>query len=78
MAGRVFQTLSPHVADSTQRHMVWQFVDAVRDELSDPLTPVLGLGATATARASHYVYHDEADVDALSDAIGAAADFFAP
>jgi cysteine desulfurase/selenocysteine lyase len=36
------------------------------------------LGATATARASLYVYNDEADVDALSDAISAAADFFAP
>lgn len=39
----------PRTADTTQRHMIWQFVDAVRDELSDPLTPVLGLGATATA-----------------------------
>ena len=36
------------------------------------------LGAAATARASLYVYNDEADVDALSDAISAAADFFAP
>ncbi|MGK2948460.1 MAG: SufS family cysteine desulfurase [Acidimicrobiales bacterium] len=36
------------------------------------------LGANATARASLYVYNDEADVDALADAIGAAADFFAP
>jgi len=35
------------------------------------------LGASATARASLYVYNDEADVDALADAIGAAADFFA-
>jgi cysteine desulfurase/selenocysteine lyase len=35
------------------------------------------LGEAATARASLYVYNDEADVDALSDAIGAAADFFA-
>ena len=35
------------------------------------------LGAPATARASLYVYNDEADVDALSDAIAAAADFFA-
>jgi len=34
------------------------------------------LGAPATARASLYVYNDEADVDALSDAIAAAADFF--
>ena len=36
------------------------------------------LGVTATARASLYVYNDEADVDALADAIGAARDFFAP
>ena len=35
------------------------------------------LGVAATARASMYVYNDEADVDALGDAIGAAADFFA-
>lgn len=35
------------------------------------------LGVSATARASLYVYNDEADVDALADAIGAAADFFA-
>ena len=35
------------------------------------------LGASATARASLYVYNDEADVDALADAIGEAADFFA-
>jgi cysteine desulfurase/selenocysteine lyase len=35
------------------------------------------LGVAATARASLYVYNDEADVDALGDAIGAAADFFA-
>jgi cysteine desulfurase/selenocysteine lyase len=36
------------------------------------------LGVAATARASLYVYNDEADVDALGDAIDAAADFFAP
>lgn len=42
----------PDVAPDTGiagRHVVWQFLDAVRDELSDPLTPVLGLGAAATA-----------------------------
>ncbi|MGV0626801.1 HAD-IC family P-type ATPase [Mycolicibacter minnesotensis] len=32
-----------------QRHGIWQLADAVREELSDPLTPLLGLGATATA-----------------------------
>ena len=35
------------------------------------------LGVTATARASLYVYNDEADVDALAEAIAAAAAFFA-
>jgi cysteine desulfurase/selenocysteine lyase len=34
------------------------------------------LGATATARASLYVYNDETDIDALADAIDAAATFF--
>ena len=36
------------------------------------------LGAAATARASLYVYNDETDVDALSDAIHSAVEFFAP
>ena len=35
------------------------------------------LGVAATARASLYVYNDEADVDALADAIQAAGEFFA-
>ena len=35
------------------------------------------LGVSATARASLYVYNDESDVDALADALDAAADFFA-
>ncbi len=34
------------------------------------------LGVNATARASLYVYNDEADIDALADAIEAASDFF--
>ena len=34
------------------------------------------LGVAATARASLYVYNDESDVDALADAIHAAAEFF--
>ncbi len=34
------------------------------------------LGVAATARASFYVYNDEADVDALADALVEAADFF--
>jgi cysteine desulfurase/selenocysteine lyase len=34
------------------------------------------LGVTATSRASFYIYNDEADVDALSDGLVAAADLF--
>jgi len=40
-----------------------------------PLMRVLGVAATA--RASLYVYNDEADVDALAEAMAAAAAFFA-
>jgi cysteine desulfurase/selenocysteine lyase len=40
-----------------------------------PLMRRLGVGATA--RASFYVYNDEADVDALVDALDAASDMFA-
>ncbi|HEX7443122.1 MAG TPA: SufS family cysteine desulfurase [Acidimicrobiales bacterium] len=39
-----------------------------------PLMRVLGVGATA--RASVYVYNDEADIDALGDALAATSDFF--
>ncbi len=39
-----------------------------------PLMRVLGVGATA--RASWYVYNDEADIDALGDALEAAGNFF--
>jgi cysteine desulfurase/selenocysteine lyase len=41
-----------------------------------PLMRRLGVGATA--RASFYVYNDEADVDALSEALSAASDLFLP
>jgi cysteine desulfurase/selenocysteine lyase len=34
------------------------------------------LGVNATARASFYLYNDEADVDALADALSEAAEFF--
>ena len=34
------------------------------------------LGVSATARASLYVYNDESDIDAMADAIAAAAEFF--
>ena len=40
-----------------------------------PLMTVLGVNATA--RASRYLYNDEADVDALADALVDAGDFFA-
>ena len=40
-----------------------------------PLMRVLGV--PATARASLYVYNDEADIDALAEAMAAAAAFFA-
>jgi len=40
-----------------------------------PLMRVLGVGATA--RASVYIYNDEADVDALADALDEARKFFA-
>jgi len=39
-----------------------------------PLMRVLGVGATA--RASWYVYNDEADIDALADALATASDLF--
>jgi cysteine desulfurase/selenocysteine lyase len=41
-----------------------------------PLMRRLGVGATA--RASFYVYNDEADVDALSEALLSASDLFLP
>jgi cysteine desulfurase/selenocysteine lyase len=41
-----------------------------------PLMRILGVGATA--RASFYVYNDDADAEALVSALGDAADFFAP
>ncbi|OBH15889.1 cation-translocating P-type ATPase [Mycolicibacter sinensis] len=49
LASSAEPTFAPRAADNAGRHTIWQFFDAVRDELSDPLTPVLGLGATATA-----------------------------
>jgi cysteine desulfurase/selenocysteine lyase len=41
-----------------------------------PLMRQLGVGATA--RASFYLYNDEADADALADGLIAATDFFSP
>src|SRR5205807_5756859 len=43
---------------------------------AQPLMRRLGVGATA--RASFYVYNDEADVDALADALQSASDLFLP
>ncbi|HEU0191379.1 MAG TPA: cation-translocating P-type ATPase [Mycobacterium sp.] len=43
---------SAAAADATDRkppNAVWQFVEAVRAELSDPLTPVMAVGSAATA-----------------------------
>ena len=40
-----------------------------------PLMRLLGVGATA--RASLYIYNDESDIDALSEALTEAGDFFA-
>jgi cysteine desulfurase/selenocysteine lyase len=34
------------------------------------------LDATATARASFYIYNDESDADALADALEGASDIF--
>jgi cysteine desulfurase/selenocysteine lyase len=36
------------------------------------------LGVSSTSRASFYVYNDESDVDALSEALVSASDFFLP
>jgi cysteine desulfurase/selenocysteine lyase len=36
------------------------------------------LGVGATARASFYIYNDESDVDALSEALSSASDLFLP
>ena len=62
---------------TTSRQVLDQHGVCVRagHHCAKPLMRVLGVGATA--RASFYVYNDEADVDALADALAAAADFFA-
>jgi cysteine desulfurase/selenocysteine lyase len=67
-----FKGLHPHdISQVLDEHAV-----CVRagHHCAKPLMKRLGVGATA--RASLYVYNDEADVDALSDALSAAADFF--
>jgi cysteine desulfurase / selenocysteine lyase len=67
-----FRDLHPHdISQVLDEHNV-----CVRagHHCAKPLMKRLGVGATA--RASFYVYNDEADVDALNDALSAAADFF--
>jgi cysteine desulfurase/selenocysteine lyase len=67
-----FKGLHPHdISQVLDEHAV-----CVRagHHCAKPLMKRLGVGATA--RASLYVYNDEADVDALNDALSAAADFF--
>ena len=68
-----FNDLHPHdVSQVLDQHGV-----CVRagHHCAKPLMRLLGL--SATARASLYVYNDEADVDALNDALDEAASFFA-
>jgi cysteine desulfurase/selenocysteine lyase len=67
-----FRDLHPHdISQVLDQHAV-----CVRagHHCAKPLMRVLGVGATA--RASFYLYNDEADVDALADALASAADFF--
>jgi cysteine desulfurase/selenocysteine lyase len=67
-----FKDLHPHdVSQVLDEHGV-----CVRagHHCAKPLMRRLGVGATA--RASLYVYNDEADVDALADALEATSDFF--
>ncbi len=67
-----FKDLHPH--DLTQVFDQHGVCVRAGHHCAKPLMRVLGVAATA--RASLYVYNDEADVDALADAIAAAAEFF--
>jgi cysteine desulfurase/selenocysteine lyase len=69
-----FRDLHPH--DLTQVFDEHGVCVRAGHHCAKPLMRVLG--SAATARASLYVYNDEADVDALADAIAAADVFFAP
>jgi cysteine desulfurase/selenocysteine lyase len=67
-----FDNLHPHdISQVLDQHAV-----CVRagHHCAKPLMRVLGL--PATARASFYLYNDEADVEALADALESAAEFF--
>jgi cysteine desulfurase/selenocysteine lyase len=68
-----FRDLHPH--DLTQVFDQHGVCVRAGHHCAKPLMKVLGVGATA--RASVYLYNDEADVDALGDALDAAAAFFA-
>ncbi len=67
-----FEGLHPHdISQILNEHAV-----CVRagHHCAKPLMRKLGVGATA--RASIYIYNDEADIDALADALAATAEFF--
>ena len=69
-----------HQGDNVHPHDIAQVLDSegvcVRagHHCAKPLMRVLGV--SATARASFYVYNDEADVDALGDALAAVEKMF--
>jgi cysteine desulfurase/selenocysteine lyase len=65
-----------HAHDISQILDEWGVCVRAGHHCAKPLMRRLGL--TATARASLYVYNDEADVDALADALERTSDFFAP
>ncbi|MDQ1444729.1 MAG: cysteine desulfurase / selenocysteine lyase [Acidimicrobiaceae bacterium] len=68
-----FKDLHPH--DVSQVLDEWGVCVRAGHHCAKPLMRRLGVGATA--RASFYVYNDEADVDALADALDKTSDLFA-
>jgi cysteine desulfurase/selenocysteine lyase len=68
-----FRDLHPH--DLTQVFDQHGVCVRAGHHCAKPLMKVLGVGATA--RASVYLYNDERDIDAMGDALDAAAEFFA-
>ena len=67
-----FKDLHPH--DVSQVLDEWGVCVRAGHHCAKPLMRRLGVGATA--RASMYVYNDEADVDALADALDKTSDLF--
>ena len=67
-----FKDLHPH--DVSQVLDQWGVCVRAGHHCAKPLMRRLGVGATA--RASFYVYNDEADVDALADALDKTAELF--